>query len=951
MLISLSLGLLRAEGITGQSSATVTGSVTDSATGEALFGVAVQVEGTSRGTFSDVDGNYVLSGVTPGSVNLKFSLLSYLSRTESIALTAGQVMTLNIGMDAESMELVAVDEAPVVVGFRDRSNVASVISEVRNANSVSSGIGQAQIQRSNDSNAGEVARRIPGVTLIDNRFVIVRGLTERYNAVMLNNALVPSLETDVKSFSFDMIPSGVIDRFLVFKSPSADLPGEFAGGAIQVYTRNIPQYDNEVTVSMGSGYRSGTTFRDFRSSRGSSTDWLGYDNGYRQLPASFPSNVRDLEGAEALETAGRSLNDDWSSTETTAASDSRWSASLGRKWNIGNGVAGFVTSVNYSNTKLAFTNNRLDYNTFDAQSGQSDTIFNYQDNIYQQQSRVGILLNAGLRLGKTRIDVNNFLNQSGMQEDTYRLGINREEGNYRNELAFNYNQRTLYASQVSLTQGVAGGRGTLQLSSGFSLAHRSDPDWRRIRYTKPLDGSYDQWQAYIPFSAQPFYLGRLFLDMKENIPMASGSYSHNLWKTGYDRNTNEAAWASIKAGIYWEDKQRTFGVRNIGYAASTVQTYNNLGLIEAPVEELMDHNNLNDTDGLRLDEDTKGADSYSASNRLAAGYVMAMAPLGKWKISAGVRLEDNIQTLSSFTIQGNPLVVEIDTAVWLPSANISWDCGENSLIRIGYGKTINRPEFREIAPYYFYDFVFNSIYSGNDSLTFASVDNYDIRWEWYPSPSEYVSVGAFYKDFVNPIELFFAPGVGSGGTRAFIPGNTPGAISYGLELDIRKNLAGMMPAGFLNQLSVVANASLIHSEIRLAASAPEEAVDAKRPMMGQSPYIINAGLFWQDDTLGLAVSAMFNRIGERVVIVGVPGIPEVYEMPRSLIDFSISKTIGKYFTVRFAASDILNQESVLLQDANADGRLDLANDQRIQFNRRGALYTLGVTFKLRSDRG
>jgi hypothetical protein len=211
----------------------ITGKVIDESTGEDLIGAIVQIEGTQMGAATDFSGVYHIKNVSPGTYSLQIGYISYQSKkVVGVVVEPGKTVTIDIALGTAPLEETGVVE---IVESRVTSTEASVLMEMKEAKGVLSGIGAAQIAKSQDRDASEVARRIPGVTVVDSRFVIVRGLSERYNAVMINNALAPSMETDVKSFSFDIISSGLIDRFLVYKSPSPDLPGEFAGGAIKVF--------------------------------------------------------------------------------------------------------------------------------------------------------------------------------------------------------------------------------------------------------------------------------------------------------------------------------------------------------------------------------------------------------------------------------------------------------------------------------------------------------------------------------------------------------------------------------------------------------------------------------------------------------------------------------------------------------------------------------------------
>ena len=205
----------------------------------------------------------------------------------------------------------------------------------------------------------------------------------------------------------------------------------------------------------------------------------------------------------------------------------------------------------------------------------------------------------------------------------------------------------------------------------------------------------------------------------------------------------------------------------------------------------------------------------------------------------------------------------------------------------------------------------------------------------------------FYKQFTNPIEQYFVPGVGSGGTRSFMPGNALSATSYGAELDIRKSLSNISKNNIVKNMTIVANASYILSNISLSAASIETGLNANRPMVGQSPYIANVGLYYENDTTGWQFSAMYNIIGPRIAIVGIPGVPEVYEMPRNVIDISITKNFQNGFGLRLGIQDALNQESLFLQDANQDGILNRDNDQVMQRFKRGSYITFGIQYKLR----
>lgn len=927
-------------GINAQSG-TIGGKIIDAATGEDLAGAIVQIEALGIGAQTDAFGMYVIKNVPVGVHEVSVDYISFeIKKITGVTVVEGKETKLDVALNS------AADQSGTVVitEYRATNTEAAVLMELRDSKGIVSGMSGAQIAKSQDRSASEVARRIPGVTIVDNRFVMVRGLTERYNSVMMNGIMVPSLEADVKSFSFDLIPSGAIDRFLIYKSPAADLPGEFAGGAINVITKNFPDSKFTVDATVGLGYRQGTTGKNFVTNTNSRTEKFGFDDGSRALPTDFPTNVRNVSDAEELANVGKLLPNTWAIEENNATPDVRSNVSIGRRFAIKDVTIGNITTLNYSNTRTYVQAHRMDYNVYDPANQKSDTVFAFNDNVYQKNASIGGLHNWGLKYKGHSIDFKNFFNQMGMQSNTLRTGKAIEEGNFRKEYSFNYNQRTIFTTQLSGKHEVLNKRGTLNWTLGYGMSRRNDPDWKRIRYTTPMDGSDAAYHAYVPFGAQPFYLGRLHLKLVEDIRTAALSYSHNIVKTG--TKDDEDVYVSVKVGCYYEDKDRNFTARNIGYAQANAFQFD-YSQDQLPLSQILAPENINTTTGFKIDEDTKGSDSYRASNNLLATYIMTDMPLGKWNLNAGVRMESSKQHLTSYTLTGLPLQVKLDTVAILPSFNLSYNITDKMLVRMAYGKTLNRPEFREMAPYTFYDFEQNFIINGNPNVKIAEIKNYDVRWEYYPTSTEVMSVSLFYKKFSNPLEMYFAPGVGSGGTRSFTPNNALSAGSYGVEFDMRKSLQNFTSSPVINKFSVVANASFIKSSIQLTPENLETGLNPERPMMGQSPYIVNAGLYYQDDSLGLQVSALYNVIGPRVAIVGIPGNPEVYEMQRHLIDISVTKSITKHFYLRVGLQDLLNQDFVFLQDANADGKLNKANDQRLRYFNRGSYFSFALQYRFK----
>ena len=294
-------------------SGSIKGTIRDAATNEGIIGANVILEGTTTGASTDVNGNYVIPKVPTGTVNLVISYISYRTKkVEGVRIEENKTTTINTNLEED----VAMLQDIVVVGAREAHTDIAVINEIKNATQVVSGVSSEQITRSMDRDAAQVMMRVPGITIQDNRFISIRGVSERYNQVMINNAIAPSTEIDVRSFSFDLIPSNMIERMLVYKSGTADLPGDFAGGVIKLFTQSSVN-ENFTNISLSGGFRVGTTLNDFQQSKTSATDFLGFDNGFRKLPSDFPANLNDVSGENAFDVV-RSLPNNFSPIRSTA---------------------------------------------------------------------------------------------------------------------------------------------------------------------------------------------------------------------------------------------------------------------------------------------------------------------------------------------------------------------------------------------------------------------------------------------------------------------------------------------------------------------------------------------------------------------------------------------------------------------------------------------------------
>jgi outer membrane receptor protein involved in Fe transport len=395
----------------------------------------------------------------------------------------------------------------------------------------------------------------------------------------------------------------------------------------------------------------------------------------------------------------------------------------------------------------------------------------------------------------------------------------------------------------------------------------------------------------------------------------------------------------LKAGYWIEYKDRSFNARQIAHVARDGFSAE---IASLPFDQIFAPENVAYFGGHHVTEGTQITDSYVASNFLGAGYVSLNMPFSqKIRVIAGLRTEHNIQKLATPEGTGSAKVDNPITSL-LPSVNASYNLNTTSLVRLAYSKTVNRPELRELAPFQFYDFDNEANILGNDSLDIANIHNIDLRWELYPTPGELISAGVFYKNFRNPIETNIDNGTDN---PVFLFNNAKSAQDYGVEVEIRKSLAYSSPSRFLNNSTVVFNAAYILSEINLKNDGTLQE-KSSRPMQGQSPYIINAGFFYNDEDAGLQANIQYNIFGKRIAFVGLPGQPTWWEMPRHMLDLTVSKRVGKRTDIRFGVSDLLNAKWTLREDANLDN--DVTKDQTnkvVRSTRNGQYITLGVGLK------
>ncbi|MCU0451601.1 MAG: TonB-dependent receptor, partial [Bernardetiaceae bacterium] len=512
--------------------ATIKGVVRDAANKEVIIGANVAIEGTTTGSSTDLEGNFAIK-VAPGTYKLKVSYVSYKPQAvENVVAEVGKVAVVEIFIEEDVTTLEGVE----VIAERPTNTTVALVNEIKFATSVVVGVSADQIQKTQDRDAGQVVRRIPGVSVADDRFIVVRGLGARYNTVLLNDVLTPSSEVDVKSFSFDMIPSGVIDRITISKSGAAENPGEFGGGVIKIYTKSDME-ENRTNFSISTSYRSGTTFNSALRQTPGSTDFLGFDNGGRWLPGGFPSRSRFIAGS-GTERAGfaNQLPNDWNPQSYTPTPDLRLGFNTTRTFNLGKMEVGNLTAINYSNTHQVQT--ILQDRFIEGRTPGVNNLLdaNFNDAFYGNNVRLGVLSNFIFRLNsKNKLEFRNLFNQMGSTETTLRNAQDFGSGIDLRNVGQRYEQRSIYSGQLAGKHDL-GENAKLNWNTGLSFTSRREPDFRRFRTSRAQDQPGETFSLVMPPSGGALFdNARFYSNLNEYVVMASANYDQNF-KLGKDKS-------------------------------------------------------------------------------------------------------------------------------------------------------------------------------------------------------------------------------------------------------------------------------------------------------------------------------------------------------------------------------------------------------------------------------
>lgn len=885
-----------------QSVGTLSGTIVDEETGEPIIGANILLVGTTLGTVSDLDGKFAFGKIPIGVYDVKISIVGYTTKIVRGVRIETEVSTrLDVILQPEVLE----GEEVVITANALYNTESALLQQQRKAPVIRDGISEEQIKKTPDATSSDLLRRISGVSIVDNKFVYVRGTSDRYNNALLNGVRLSSTEPDKKSFTFDLVPANFIENATVTKTFLPDLPGDFSGGLVQLNTIGFPE-KRVLKLSLGSSWNTRSTRRDFLTYEGGPTDWLGYDNSHRALPNNFPTDFQNLSQEQKNELA-KSLDNLWVLRSSRAPYNGNLQISYGNTITLDEHPFGYIASLTY---RKGFTRTEVERADYD----DAGLRYQHSGNIYKSSVVLGGLLNLSYKLDERhKFSSKSVFTQLGEDEVVRLEGFNNLQQNDEALTSMRYISRNVFSTQLEGEHSLSSLNNiVLTWRGSYGRALRDEPDLRRIVYVRSLELPDAQYEAQIPYNTSSFgSSSRFFSTLIDFNKGVEASLMLPVW-TG-----------KTKFGGLMNTMRREFNARNFVY---TMPVYNS-SLTESALDTLFIAGHIGGKNGLQFDEYYDRRNRYTAGQTIYATFAMLDFPLlllgTEWRLIGGVRLENSYQTLHSGNLQNEDVDVEYKTIDLLPSINAIYIINTMMNLRFAYSKTVNRQEFREFAPFAFYDFSTQLTTYGNPNLKRALVDNYDVRWEMFPDIGELLSISYFHKKISHAIEQVVVATVALAGERTFE--NAPTASNYGFEVEMRKSLAFL--GGYFSNFSVSANYTRVFSEVDLG--------DRKRPLQGQSPYTLNFGLYFTEPTLGSSVNVAYNKFGERISEVATVYTLDVKEQPRDVVDITFTQPLFETFELKLSGKDILQQEQVFLQ-----------GDERVRSNNSGATYAVGFSIKL-----
>ncbi|UXX79729.1 TonB-dependent receptor [Reichenbachiella carrageenanivorans] len=879
------------------------GQVIDGSNGEGLFGATVTKLGTTQGSVADFDGNFSLS-LDAGTHDIIIQFVSYQPQTiEGVQVVAGEVTNINVTLSEDVQQL----EAVVVTAEQIRDNEVALMSMQRKSANTVDGISSAAFKKVGDSNLSTAMNRVTGVTVQGGKYVYVRGLGDRYTKTSMNGMVIPGLDPDRNDVQIDIFPTAILENVVVYKTFSPNLNGDFAGGLVDIQTKAFPE-EKTTSVSLSMGYSPDMHFKSNNVTYdGSATDFLGWDNGQREMPIAKGTEIPTAPNDFVAETTRKF-------DPTLGVSRERNFMNTGLSVLHRNQIQGDKVTWGY-NAILSYKSTNTFYEGYERKRYEKDRTTS-EVALVRDFSAVGDLatnsvLWSGLATLAAKTDNHTIGTSLLHTQNGVSTALDREMNFSTLNNPTNISNDILAYTQRTMTNNIIYGKHNfdklkIEWSNALLFSKVSDPDYRDTRINED-GGNYS-------FS-NGGSMNRFWRELNE----VSESFKMDLT---YNLNDNN----KLKAGGMMTYRNRDFSVYQYAYEPLSVFAveYNDPNwLLEE--DNLYSSTNPN---GLYIQDNSNNYNNYEGRQSIFAGYLMnEMQITPKLKSIYGVRME-NVQMYYSgvrLNEDNSSEVLDDERTLnetnLLPSVGLVYALRDDMNLRGSFNKTLARPSFKEKSSAFIEDPITRTRFSGNLDIKQAEILNYDLRWEFFFTASEMVSVSFFYKDFTDHIALVFFPN----SPGQLKPRNVGEASVYGTEFEVRKNLGMISPV--LENLSIGGNMSFVVSKVNrktvivaedgqseydseVAYTGSSDGVSQYREMSGQSPYVVNGYMNYDNNPLGISANLSYNVQGETITFIGTSNVPDVYTKPFQSLNFKLSKDFGELAKsqISFSAKNLLNQE-------------------------------------------
>jgi len=923
-----------------------------------LPGVNVVVQGTSNGTVTDMEGKFNLN-LDPGTYNLQLSFISFKSLIISdINVISGQITLLeNVSLESDYENLQEV----VVTASMARDNERAMLTMKKKSANVIDAVSSATFKQTGDSDAATSIKRVPGISVEDGKYIYVRGLSDRYTKTLLNGFEISGLDPDRNTIQMDIFPTGVLDNIIVHKTFIAQLPADFTGGAIDISTKDFPE-NEQGSISISGGYNPEFHFQDdYLKYNGSNTDFLGFDNGLREIPATenipqFAQVVGNPNGADAMrykDVLAR-FNPEMAAYKTRSFMDYGIGINYGNYKVKDEYSIGYNFMVSYKNETAFYKN--AEYNRYGLSANRDQNELEVREQQTGSYGTSNVLLSsmAGLTIKTAQSKFK--LNLLHLQNGESKAGIfdytNSNQGSAFKGIQHNleYSQRSITNFMLLSEHYLPDSKWIIEWGISPTISKLQDPDVRFTRYEIRKDKYVIGTEAGFP--------QRIWRDLNE-VSVSSGADVKNEF-TWFGRQSK------IQFGGSHNYKHRDFNIYNFNVNIRGLELTGN------PNEIFSDRNlwpyGDDHTMGTTIDPVflPTNPNKFSASVHKTSGYAsIVFQPLDLLKATVGLRVESFIQKytgqdqLGANVLNNEKVLESFDL---FPSLNLAYALHENQNLRFSYARTIARPSLKELSYAEIFDpltgrtFIGSFFRDANDAegieywdgnLQSTDIHNLDLRWETFPSLSSTISLGVFYKHFINPIELIqFATQPG-----AFQARNVGDGQVMGAEIEMRSALSFLSER--LDNFSFNTNLTVSQSRIALSNTELEsreanartgQEIKDYRPMMGQAPFIINAGISHEGSEHGFArnlkVGVFYNVQSSTLLYVGIVDRPDVFSVPFHSLNINASKNFGEddRMKIAFKISNILGAEREEVY------RSYEATDQTFSRINQGRNFSLGFSY-------